>query len=168
MTEARNTLEAELKGFVVYVITPKRVDVKKLLSDVPSLFSPGTFENLPDIARYDLTQAGTCTAYENSTAAGFHLMRATEAVLRAFYRHHVTRGHKESLWGPIVKDLRRRRKFTGRDQYTALFNNLDNIRASFRNPTQHPEKIYDIHEAQDLWGLCIDVINRMAKDLIRK
>jgi len=38
---------------------------------------------------------------------------------------------------------------------------LDNIRRSFRNPTQHPDKIYDIQEVQDLFGLCIDAINRM-------
>jgi hypothetical protein len=44
-----------------------------------------------------------------------------------------------------------------------LLNQLDYIRAQFRNPTQHPDKIYDIQEVQDLWGLCVDVINRMVK-----
>ena len=46
-----------------------------------------------------------------------------------------------------------------------LLENLDLIRRSFRNPTAHPEKSYDIDEAQDLFGLCIDVVNRMAREL---
>lgn len=49
-----------------------------------------------------------------------------------------------------------------------LLDNLDNIRVSFRNPTQHPEKRYDIDEAQDLFNLCIEVVNRMAKDLLKR
>ena len=64
------------------------------------------------------------------------------------------------MWGPVVTDLRRRPKTK---EHTTLYNNLDNIRLSFRNPTQHPEKLYDIHETQDLWHLCAEVINRMAR-----
>jgi hypothetical protein len=46
-----------------------------------------------------------------------------------------------------------------------LLNNLDDVRMHFRNPTQHPEKTYDIEEAQDLWGRCVDATNRMSKYL---
>jgi len=42
---------------------------------------------------------------------------------------------------------------------------LDHIRRSFRNPTQHPDKIYDIQEAQDLFGLCVDAVNRMSRSV---
>jgi hypothetical protein len=51
------------------------------------------------------------------------------------------------------------------DFHGEVNNHLDNIRVSFRNPTQHPEAIYDIHEVQDLWSICVDVINRMVKIL---
>jgi hypothetical protein len=110
-------------------------------------------------------EAGKCIAFERPTAAAFHLMRATEAVLRAFYFQHVQRNRiQQMLWGPVVQDLRGRRKFGGNERFSVLFANLDNIRLSFRNPTQHPDKTYDIQEVQDLWGLCVDVISRMAKD----
>jgi hypothetical protein len=46
-----------------------------------------------------------------------------------------------------------------------LCNQLDHIRVSFRNPTAHPEKIFEIDEAQDLLSICIDAANRMIKDL---
>lgn len=161
----RKTLEAELQGFETHIYSPKRLDVNKLTTDVPSLFAPGIFDKLPSVAQYDLQEAGKCIAFERSTAAAFHLLRGTESVLRDFYFLLVKQKRCNLMWGPIIEDLRKRRKAK---PYTVLLDNLDNIRRSFRNPTQHPEKIYDIEEVQDLWGLCGDVINRMAKDFPQK
>lgn len=45
-----------------------------------------------------------------------------------------------------------------------LLNHLDHIRDSFRNPTDHPEKMYDIDEAQDLFGIVAEVLNRMTTE----
>ena len=166
ITNWRLTLEAELRGIKAFVISPKRLDVKKILDDVPTLFAPEVFELLSSVAQYDLTEAAKCVAFERPTAAAFHLMRATECVLRDFYCHHVKRNRcKILLWHQMVHDLQRHRKAK---TYTALLRNLDNIRLSFRNPTQHPDKIYDIHESQDLWGLCADVITRMGRILREK
>lgn len=64
------------------------------------------------------------------------------------------------MWGPMVTHLKKRKAKP--IPPATLLNNLDNIRVSFRNPTQHPEKIYDIQEVQDLFGLCVDVVNRMC------
>lgn len=162
MEEIRHTLGAELKGFEAYVVTPKRVDVVRLLKDVPFLLAPGAFSKIPDVARYDLTEGGKCIAFERPTAAAFHLLRATESVLRLYYCGHVRRNRVDLMWGPMVQHLRKRLK----DKIPeTLLNNLDDIRIHFRNPTQHPDKIYDIHEVQDLWGRCVDAINRMAADL---
>ena len=80
--------------------------------------------------------------------------------MRTFYRHLALRNRCDPMWGPMLTDLRKRKKAS---KYATLLSNLDNIRKSFRNPTQHPEKTYDMDEVQDLWGLCTEVINRMAK-----
>lgn len=161
ISEVRPTLEAEMKGFSVFLITPKRIDVNKLLDDIPSLFPPTIYSAMPKIAQYDFSEAGRCIAFERPTAAAFHILRGTEAVLRNFYCTLIKqRRVNPLLWGPVVSDLRKRNKTKG---YVTLYNNLDNIRVSFRNPTQHPEALYDIHEAQDLWSLCMDVVNRMIK-----
>ena len=157
--QIRETLEAELRGVEAYTTTPKRYDVALLMENVGALLAPDVYERLPNIAQFDLREAGKCLAFERATATAFHLMRATEGVLRAFYASLVRRGRTETLWGPIVSDLRKRR---AAKSYAVLLDNLDNIRRSFRNPTQHPEATYDIEQVQDLWGLCTDAINRMA------
>jgi hypothetical protein len=160
--DLRLTLQAEVLGFEAYVVTPKRIDIRKLLGEVENLFAPGVFSLLPEVAIHDFTEGAKCIAFERSTAAAFHILRATEAVLRYYYCRQVKRNRCQMMWGNIIQDLRKRRKTK---EKIALLNNLDNIRLSFRNPTQHPEKIYDIQEAQDLWSLCVDVVNRMIQDL---
>jgi len=157
--EVYRVITAEAMQSYVYLVTDKRLTVDKILDSVESLFHPDCFSKLSDIAQYDFRQAGRCIAFELPTAAAFHLLRGTEAVLRDYYEEIVQRSRiKSRLWGPLIDHLRLKR---GHD--IALLANLDNIRLSYRNPTQHPEKIYDIHEVQDLFGLCVDVVNRMAK-----
>ncbi len=160
MVDLRKVLEAEATGKLIYTVTEKRLDISKLVSGVSSLFGQDVFFFLPDIAQYDFNEAGLCVAFSRPTAAAFHLLRGTESVLRDFYCSHVKRDRVAPLlWGPMVEQLRKRRS----PPPGVLLNNLDNIRVSYRNPTQHPELRYDIDEAQDLFGLCIEVVNRMFK-----
>lgn len=157
MRDLEKTLGAESQGNIAFIVTDKRIDVNKLLSNISSLMAPNVFNSLPNIASYDFGEAGKCIAFERPTAAAFHLLRGTEAVLRHFYCSIVKRGHVKLLWKNMIEHLERRKKSPPKE----LLRNLDNIRDSYRNPTQHPDKIYDIQEVQDLFGLCIDVVNRM-------
>lgn len=159
------TIIAETGGKFAYIVSEKRMDTNKLLNDTPSLFRKDVFNLLPDIAQFDFRQAGKCVAFEFHTAGAFHLLRGTEAVLRFFYCKIVKRKRvSPPNWGPIVSHLGRRRDPPPKE----LLQNLDNLRDSFRNPTQHPEKIYDTDEVQDLFGLCVDIVNRMILYLADK
>lgn len=164
MNEIRHTLDAEIAGMSAYTVTPKRLDSEKLLQNVSHLFAPDVFQLFSDIAKYDFNEAGKCIAFERPTAAAFHILRATEANLRLYYKNMVRQNRITSeMWGNIVADLREKNRTK---KYTILNNQLDNIRHSFRNPTQHPEAIYDIHEVQDLLSICVDVNNRMFRTLL--
>jgi hypothetical protein len=97
MKELEKTLIAELRGLSAYVVTQKRIDIDKLQHRVDLLFAPTIFEKLPTVAQYDIREAGKCIAYERSTAAAFHLMRATESVLREYYLFHIKRNRVKVL-----------------------------------------------------------------------
>jgi len=158
----RKTLFAEAREKKAFVTSPKRWDVDKLLTDPRTLFGEGVFDLLDEQARFDFAEATKCLAFERSTAAAFHMMRGTEAVLRSFYCHTVKRGRlsrERQMWGPMVDKLKAR----SNPPPTALTENLDAIRKNYRNPTQHPEAIYDIDRAQDLLGLVIPVVNQMVR-----
>ena len=166
MTNLRLTLDAEIQGVSAFVTSGKRNSEEHLLGNMDALFAPKSFENFTDIAQYDFLEAGRCIVFERSTAAAFHILRGTESNLRHYYKQMIKQKRiKSEMWGPIVNDLKVRSKTK---VHVALNNQLDHIRTSFRNPTQHPEAIYDVHECQDLLSLCIDVNNRMFKIILAR
>ncbi|MEF3403015.1 hypothetical protein [Agromyces sp. CCNWLW203] len=159
----RETLLAESKGKVAFIASDKRYTVAKLITDVGSLMGPGVYESMPDLARYDFEEGGKALAYDLPTAAGFHILRGTEAVLRDFYCRVVRRDriNEPRMWAAMISHMRGKRNAPA----NLLLDNLDSLRSNFRNPTQHPEKTYDQDEVQDLLALAIDSINRMVRHL---
>lgn len=158
--ELRLVLMVEAGGTFAHIVTDKRWDVEKLTGDIGCLMAPGVFDALPEVAKTDFAEAGKCIAFARPTAAAFHLLRGTESVLRHFYLSVVRQKRmKNPMWRAMTDAFGKRRK----PPPAALLNHLDNIREHYRNPTQHPEKIYDIEEAQDLLPLCAQVVGQMVQ-----
>jgi hypothetical protein len=161
MKELWPTLAAESGGMKAYIISERRFQVERLVTDVGGLFATGAFEKLPVLSQQDFSEAAKCLAFERATAGAFHMLRGTESMLKHYYCCKVRRKRADLMWGPMIISMRR---FPKRFPQP-LLNHLDHIRSSFRNPTAHPEKMFDIDEAQDLLSICIDVANRMVQDL---
>jgi hypothetical protein len=162
----RPTFSAEARGIFTYVVTDKRLSTDKLIGEVNELFAPEIFNDLSDIAQYDFKEAGKCIVFERPTAAAFHLMRGVESVLKIYYKKYIRPAQTNLTWGEMTNPLKSKNR--GKLPNKITLNQLDHIRKGFRNPTQHPEKIYDIHEAQDLFSLSVDVTNRMISEIHNK
>ncbi len=154
------TFEAEARGIHSFFTTDKQISMDKLTIKHEALFPEKVFDELSEIAKYDVKEAGMCIAFERSTAAAFHILRATEEVLRNLYYRIVKQKRVKTLtWGNIIQDLSKKRKKPSE----TIMKNLDYIRFNFRNPTSHPDARHNIEEAQSLFNLCIDIISRMIK-----
>ncbi len=159
-TTIRNTLEAEGGSTIAWLPSQKRYSNDALIGNIKSLMGAGVYDALPSLAKYDFEEAGKCIAFGLPTAGAFHLLRGTEEVLKSFYCAIVKRKRvKPLMWGNMVTSLRSR----AQPPAAVLLNDLDSIRVTFRNPTQHPELIYDLEMAQDLLGRCFDVVARMHR-----
>lgn len=159
MQTLENIVSAEAQIKYYYVTTYKRYNTDYLMDHPEKLFSDGVFKRLPKLSRYDFTEGFKCITFEIPTAAVFHILRATEGVLKDCYLSNVKQNRvKRPMWSNMLKQLkeRKRNRLSG-----ALLGCLDNIRESYRNPTNHPEAVYNIDQAEDLLGLCIDVTNKM-------
>ncbi|MBK8851805.1 MAG: hypothetical protein IPN73_16875 [Saprospiraceae bacterium] len=159
----RHTLSAETRGKYAFFTTDKKYDVEKLLDKIEKIFSPNVFDSLPAMAKYDFSEAGKCIAFERATAAAFHILRATEVIVRLYYQKYLRKKPEGKTWGQLLNELKN--KNTGKQPNAIVLNHLVNIKDSFRNPTQHPDKFYDIYEAQDLLSVCIDVVNKMMVEI---
>ncbi len=165
MISLENTFSAEAKGIHSFFTTDKQISMDKLTVKPEGLLPKGDFSELPEIAKYDVREAGMCIAFERSTAVAFHILRATEEVLREYYCRIVKQKRVIKLtWGNITNDLEKKRKKPS----AIIMKNLEYIRDNFRNPTAHPEARYDIVEAQSLFNLCVDVMSRMIRDSLWK
>lgn len=159
LRDLQKVLHAECAGNIAYIVTDKRLNTQKLINSPDQLFAPGVYDALPEIAKLDFKEAGLCIAFERPTAAAFHLLRGTEDVLRTLYRSLIKRNRiSPLLWAGMVDAIKRRRTSPPPE----LVGVLDHLRRAFRNPTQHPDKVYDIQEVQDLYSLCIDATTRMT------
>lgn len=155
------TAQVEAKKQQLYQITEKRYSSDKLLEKVDSLFAHNVFDSMPEIAKFDVKEACSCILFERCTAAGFHLMRAAEAVVKDLYERlsGSLNVPGNGTWGAYETAL----AALTTPPNTEFMEQLRHIRKNFRNPTQHPDKKYDLDEVQDLLNLCIDLINRAAK-----
>lgn len=154
---------AEACTKTIYVLPERRFNTDILLNKPDNLLANGIYERLDDIARIDISSSCKCILFGEATAAAFHILRATESVLKRYYFIHRQRKRLEKpMWGPMIEQLRAK---TRNKPPSVLLDSLDVIRLNYRNPTQHPQAIYTIDSAQDLLGVCLDVIGKMALEM---
>lgn len=112
--------------------------------------------NVPDQARHDFDQAGKCMAFDVPTAAAFHLLRGTEAVIREYYDLVVPGNKKASpkmrSWGVYIRLLK---AHGGDPNVVSLLQHLKDV---YRNPVLHPEENYDDRRVQVLFGVCVSAV----------
>lgn len=158
------TLDAEMQLKSAYVLTEKMYSLDNLLKTPQNLFATNVFLQLSSIAQYDLKEGLKCIAFSRPTAAAFHCLRATEETIKQLYFTCIKQKRLKHLtWFPMIDALRKKKQ---KPISKEMFEHLDMIRDNFRNPTQHPNKIYDIDEVQDLFSNCISAINKLTKEII--
>jgi hypothetical protein len=160
--QLRTVLDVESAGIEVFVTEERRYATAKLMGDVGALLPSGMFAALPPIAQSDLSDAGQALVYGLGTAAAFHAIRATEELLRMTYRTWTpprSQVKKPWLWKAMLDHLRLEKN----GPPVVVLDNLDYLRRTFRNPTDHPELTYDMDEAQELFAACLQSIAVMKR-----
>lgn len=160
--EFENTVFAEAETRVIASPSPRRFSLDHLLKNPGGILGQGVYEKLTDLAQYDIAYACRCIAFECPTAAAFHVLRAIEECIRVLFKCYFSRGNECRPWGALTTELKSKSRKPIPDE--TLLAHLDILRTRFRNPTDHPEKIYEIEEAEDLVHLAVDIINRCARD----
>lgn len=154
-------LSAELSNSDTYWISPKGTHKTSVLMQTAYLELPASvLSDIPE-AVADFNEAGKCLLFDNSTAVGFHLIRATEAVIRKFYSVVVGKepAKKFRNWGAYIKAL----NVAGASPKVTSY--LDHIREHYRNPVLHPEVNLTSEDAQVLFGVCVSAIVMMVSEM---
>lgn len=155
----RNTLAS----VPAYHVSPKGIlSTEKLVNNAEEMFNASVLSHLSEVALADVKAAGRCLAFNLPTSAGFHIIRALEAVVVDYIvRKTGSRPSKRSL-GDYVESLRREK---ASDDVIFV---IDQIRRLYRNPLMHPEDVLGAEDAMDLFLLCRSAINATIGDMENK
>lgn len=164
-------LDAEIQLKDGYVLDEKRYSLTILTERIDKLFSSDSYNKIPTIAQYDFKEAGMCLAFDRFTASAFHLLRGTEDILRFFFETLLNKKSKiTDTWGSYSTAINKeiKDKNLTPEPSKELMMNIDNLRIFYRNKTQHPDKIYNQDEVQDLFGISIKTVNEIITDLEKR
>lgn len=112
-------------------------------------------------AKKDFREAGRCLAFEVPTASGFHSMRATENVLRQYYRELTGKASERIDWGTCVTELKKAKA------NPKVMQVLDQIRDLHRNPLMHPQEFLNMKEAISLFDIAKSAIGSLAEEIAK-
>ena len=163
LTAFEAVVGAELALMPLYVVMSKAgFDTSVLIEAGARCFPDEVWTKAPD-AIPDLSYGTRCIAFELFTAAGFHLHRANEAVLRRYW-DAVTKGAPRPSsrnMGDYLTEMNTRR--VGDDKVKAALKDLKDLH---RNPLIHPEhSLESADEAIALMNGVHTVIVYMLKEI---
>lgn len=154
-------LSAELQSLDTYFVSQKLAyATHDLIENAEKVLPETTQKNVPKQVIDDIRQSGRCLAFELPTASGFHIMRATEKVLREYYTSLMGKPPGRKDWKECVDEL----KTNGKADPKILLV-LDQIRELHRNPLMHPEDFLNMNEALALFDIGKTAIILMAEDM---
>jgi hypothetical protein len=169
-----NSLDDDLKRLPTFIVDPVGAySFDQLINHADTVFPPSFRDGaiIPPKAIEDFREAGKCLAFDVPTACGFHVFRAADAMIRAYYSYFVvgaTPPKKEPRdWGKYIDALRNiiNDPAAARKPNIRTVELLDSIRATDRNPVIHPEQDLDKDTALATFDLCKNVILLMALDI---
>jgi hypothetical protein len=157
-------LAAELRILDTYFVSQKGgYSTAHLIELGHTLLPEDVRSAMPEGAMQDFKQGCRCLAFDLGTAAGFHLFRATEAVLDQYYDVVATQKNlpPKSTMGQTIAYL----KANGGDP--KIMSVLEQLTTLHRNPVIHPEDTLTANQALTLIGMVISALVAMLEATIK-
>ena len=159
-----SAFDHECRQMDIFAVTPKGdLSTRVLIDDASKKFPQSLLGVMPKQTIEDLQEAGRCLAFERSTACAFHICRATEALMRAYYKKLTGVDWPPPKMNKDWKVLADQLRVKGAPK--VITNRLDEIRDD-RNAYAHPDITVPLDEGPIVYDLCTGVMFYMAKEMI--
>ena len=151
-------------GLSVFAVTPKGdKSTRILLENAEAKFPTELLAVMPAKTIEDVQEAGRCLAFERATACAFHICRATEALMLAYYEHLA-----RAPWPPppMRKDWANyNTQLKAKGAPDRITTRLEEIGRMDRNAYAHPDLTVPLDEAPIVYELCTGVMFFIAKEM---
>lgn len=116
----------------------------------------------------EIRHSGRCLVFDNSTASGFHILRATELVMHEYYlavrKPKPKPTGRLANWGAYLVELRKSTNL----EVQKVVSLLQQIKDDDRNLIMHPERVLSPDEAFSLFEIAKSAIIAMGDRLAKK
>jgi hypothetical protein len=166
-------LSEELLTLSAYCATQKGIySTSDLIDHAERVFPSSVLEKLSEPVVQEVAHGGRCLAFDIPTASGFHMLRATEAVLHEYYVAVCKPKSKSKLenWGAYISALYKLTEKTTvkvdvKDHVKRVLALLQQVKDQDRNVIMHPEVVLTANEAFILFEITKGAIMAMSDKL---
>jgi hypothetical protein len=151
------TLSSEFAKLHTYYIPSVGIFPTDALLNQPEKMFSESANLIPDETLIEIKEVGKCLAFSLPTAAGFHLMRSVESMLRHYYEV-LSKGASRPARGATGIYFDAILQLPGVDK--ELHAALKQIKTLYRDPIAHPEVVLTGPEAISLLGVVQSAISR--------
>ena len=161
-TNFRSVFLAEIQAGDFYAVAKKGAyDTTALAEDGATAFPTGLVKKVPE-TELDAKQAGRCLAFDLPTAAAFHMHRANEAVVHAYFKALAPQGATVPPQRSLEHWLKAIEGLPNKDAKVVAA--LRDLKDLHRNPVSHPEQsLESSDEAIALLGAIHTAMTYMLK-----
>lgn len=161
-------LELELSNIsVLRLYTCGSLNFDLLKNGSKEFFTDEVWNKLPKISKNDLDESAKCIICQIPTASAMISLRATEDVLREYYKYKTKQKVGKKGWKNIIDELLSEDS-PGNLKYKvnkSLMGHLDYIRDNKRNVAEHPDKIFSQREAEGIFFQVVNTIIEIYGDM---
>jgi hypothetical protein len=161
LDEFDTTLGVDLDALSLYYVPPRLAyATDKLIDEGLAIFPESVHVALPKEARADIKEATRCLAFGLPTAVAFHILRAAESVMLAYFDVLSLTLPNERSWAAYIRALN-----TRQDLPDGLTSRLGDLRKYERNELMHPAKFLKDDEAYDLFDYVKSAMLVILRDI---
>ncbi len=176
LKEFENALKLDLGALPIFVLEDKRgYSARQFVTGngARMIFSSQDQTRLPPLCLEDIDHAGKCLMHSQFTAAGFHVIRALEAVTRSYYERVKAKPptNEKRKFLPLgmmtnaLKDVFNGLTNKQEGALSEIIPLLERINRIYRNPIMHPEMILKEELAIKVFETAKLVIDDMLEDM---
>jgi hypothetical protein len=169
VVEFETVFAEEMRETATYFVPRKGIYFTPALVDAADeTFPTALLPVIPQKARDDWRAAGRCLAFNLLSASGFHVARAVEACLEAYYGLFSGKtGQTLHSWYDYIKALKEiAEKNPMPCPSEKVLAELDQMREDYRNPIVHPRVVLSEGDARMLFANGESLIIAMAQEMV--
>lgn len=155
---------AEMTDTATYFVPRRGIFNTAALVDTADEAFPAEIRGfIPQKTQDDWRSAGRCLAFNLLSASGFHVARAVEGTLEAYYQSFTGKTGTENGWNDYIKALE---GVTGlKPPSPKTIAGLRQMKDDYRNPLMHPRVVLNEPEARILFANGESLIMAMAGEI---